>query len=81
MGVGAGGSTGEKSTGVNGKTHSAPQVLRKWVSRFDLWPYVERFALDVERELRAELGGRPPLPCPLWSLFAWCFGPLFAANP
>ncbi|GBF89213.1 sucrose synthase [Raphidocelis subcapitata] len=37
------------------------KVLRKWVSRFDLWPYVERFALDVERELRAELGGKPDL--------------------
>ncbi|KIY99116.1 hypothetical protein MNEG_8846 [Monoraphidium neglectum] len=37
------------------------QVLRKWVSRFDLWPYVERFALDCERELRAELGGKPDL--------------------
>lgn len=37
------------------------QVLRKWVSRFDLWPYVERFALDTERELRAELGGKPDL--------------------
>jgi hypothetical protein len=35
-------------------------VLRKWVSRFDLWPYVERFALDTERELRAELGEAPP---------------------
>jgi hypothetical protein len=34
-------------------------VLRKWVSRFDLWPYVERFALDCERELRAELGEAP----------------------
>ena len=37
------------------------QALRKWVSRFDLWPYVENFTLDVERELRAELGGKPDL--------------------
>jgi sucrose synthase len=37
------------------------QVLKKWVSRFDLWPYVERFTLDVEREIMAELGQKPDL--------------------
>jgi sucrose synthase len=36
-------------------------VLKKWVSRFDLWPYVERFTLDVEREIMAELGQKPDL--------------------
>jgi hypothetical protein len=35
------------------------RVLRQWVSRFDVAPYLERFALDVERELLAMLG-RPP---------------------
>jgi hypothetical protein len=35
------------------------RVLRPWVSRFDVAPYLERFALDVERELLAMLG-RPP---------------------
>jgi sucrose synthase len=34
-------------------------VLRQWVSRFDVAPYLERYALDVERELLAMLG-RPP---------------------
>jgi len=29
------------------------QVLRKWVSRFDLWPYVEQYTLDVQREIMA----------------------------
>ncbi|WIA12982.1 hypothetical protein OEZ85_006594 [Tetradesmus obliquus] len=37
------------------------RVLKKWVSRFDLWPYVERFTLDVEREIMAELGQKPDL--------------------
>jgi len=32
------------------------KVLRKWVSRFDLWPYLERFTLDVQREVLAEMG-------------------------
>ena len=31
-------------------------MLRKWVSRFDLWPYLERFTLDVQREVLAEMG-------------------------
>jgi hypothetical protein len=29
--------------------------------RFDVWPYLERFALDVEREVLAEMGGKPDL--------------------
>ncbi len=37
------------------------EVLPNWISRFEVWPYLERFALDVERELLAELGGRPDL--------------------
>jgi hypothetical protein len=35
------------------RTRLATQVLRKWVSRFDLWPYVEQFTLDVQREIMA----------------------------
>jgi sucrose synthase len=34
-------------------------VVRPWVSRFKIWPYLERFAVDAERELLAELGRRP----------------------
>lgn len=30
-----------------------PQMLRKWVSRFDLWPYLEQYTLDVQREIMA----------------------------
>ncbi|KAG2697506.1 hypothetical protein I3760_07G109700 [Carya illinoinensis] len=30
-------------------------VLRKWISRFDVWPYLETFAEDAASELVAEL--------------------------
>ncbi|KAG1674815.1 hypothetical protein FOA52_015202 [Chlamydomonas sp. UWO 241] len=36
-------------------------VLKQWISRFDVWPYLERYALDVEREVLAEMGGKPDL--------------------
>src|SRR6056297_2243774 len=32
-----------------------------WISRFRIWPYLDRFAADCERELLAELQGRPDL--------------------
>lgn len=35
------------------------EVVREWISRFDLWPFLERYAREAERELLAELGGRP----------------------
>jgi sucrose synthase len=34
-------------------------VLRPWISRFRVWPYLEHFAADTEREIVSELGGRP----------------------
>lgn len=37
------------------------EVLRHWVSRFDIWPYLERYARDVEREALAQFGGKPDL--------------------
>lgn len=37
------------------------EVVPHWISRFDIWPYLDRFTQDVERELLAELGGRPDL--------------------
>ncbi|MDZ7754700.1 MAG: sucrose synthase [Gammaproteobacteria bacterium] len=37
------------------------EVVPHWISRFEVWPYLERFAADAERELRAELDGRPDL--------------------
>ncbi|MGH9426122.1 MAG: sucrose synthase, partial [Terriglobia bacterium] len=36
-------------------------TLNHWVSRFEIYPYLEQFALDVKREVLAELGGRPDL--------------------
>ncbi|MCF7977154.1 MAG: sucrose synthase [Chromatiaceae bacterium] len=41
--------------------NAAGEVLPHWVSRFRIWPYLEGYALDAERELLAELGGRPDL--------------------
>ncbi|MFO7860887.1 MAG: sucrose synthase [Desulfosalsimonas sp.] len=36
-------------------------ILQDWVSRFKIWPYLDRFAKDCERELLAEFEGRPDL--------------------
>ena len=36
------------------------EVLQNWISRFAIWPYLERFALDVERELPTQLGNSRP---------------------
>jgi len=38
-----------------------PNVTQNWVSRFEIWPYLESFAQDAERELLAEFQGRPNL--------------------
>jgi len=34
-------------------------VVPHWISRFEIWPYLEQFALESEGMLRAELGGKP----------------------
>ncbi|CAH9117465.1 unnamed protein product [Cuscuta epithymum] len=36
-------------------------VLRKWISRFDVWPYLERYAEDAASEISAEMQGVPDL--------------------
>jgi sucrose synthase len=42
--------------------HSASgEVVRQWISRFEIWPYLERFCCEAEHELLAELGHRPDL--------------------
>ena len=38
---------------------SAGEIVPHWISRFDIWPYLESFAVEAERELMAELGARP----------------------
>ncbi|MBU4460013.1 MAG: sucrose synthase, partial [Verrucomicrobia bacterium] len=35
------------------------RVVPEWIPRFRVWPFLERFAADVEKELSAELGGKP----------------------
>ncbi|MCU0304410.1 MAG: sucrose synthase [Thermoanaerobaculales bacterium] len=37
------------------------EIVPHWISRFEVWPYLERFALEVEREILAELGTKPDL--------------------
>ncbi|MBI5460610.1 MAG: sucrose synthase [Gammaproteobacteria bacterium] len=41
--------------------NASGEVLPQWISRFEVWPYLERFAGEVEKEILAELGGRPDL--------------------
>jgi len=35
------------------------QVVPQWLSRFEIWPYLERFSREIERELLVELGSWP----------------------
>jgi len=37
------------------------EIVPHWISRFEVWPYLERFARDAGKELLAELGGKPDL--------------------
>jgi sucrose synthase len=34
-------------------------VVPQWISRFKIWPYLERFAREVEKEVLGKLEGRP----------------------
>ncbi len=36
------------------------EVLNNFISRFEIWPYLERFTIEATRELLAELGGELP---------------------
>lgn len=36
-------------------------IVPQWISRFKIWPYLERFTSDSKRELAAEFAGRPDL--------------------
>jgi sucrose synthase len=38
-----------------------PNVTQNWISRFEVWPYLEAFAQKAEQELLAEFQGRPNL--------------------
>ncbi len=37
------------------------EVIPHWISRFEIWPFLERYAGEAEREMIAELGERPDL--------------------
>jgi len=38
-----------------------PRYTQNWISRFEIWPYLETYAIDAERELLAEFRGLPDL--------------------
>ena len=37
------------------------EVLPQWISRFEVWPYLERFSFDAAQAIQAEIGGPPDL--------------------
>lgn len=37
------------------------EILQDWISRFEIWPHLEQFALDAEKEIVLELGRHPDL--------------------
>ena len=37
------------------------EIVNDWISRFKLWAYLERFTLEVEREILSELQDKPDL--------------------
>ncbi|MEM7434252.1 MAG: sucrose synthase [Myxococcota bacterium] len=41
------------------RTYEGGEVIPHWISRFKVWPYLERYSVDSEREILAELGTRP----------------------
>jgi sucrose synthase len=41
--------------------NQAGETIPHWISRFEVWPWLERFAQDAKQELLAELGGRPDM--------------------
>jgi sucrose synthase len=41
--------------------HPDGSVVTPWISRFEIWPYLEQFARDAEQAILAELGSRPDL--------------------
>jgi sucrose synthase len=38
-----------------------PKVTQNWISKFEIWPYLESFAIDAEQALLSQLKGRPSL--------------------
>lgn len=42
-------------------TDAGGNIVSHWISRFKLWPYLERFAHDARIALQSELAGKPDL--------------------
>ena len=42
------------------RTYEGGETIPQWISRFEVWPYLERYSIDAERELLVELGGVRP---------------------
>lgn len=42
-------------------TDKQGQIVPRWLSRFEIWPYLERFAQLSYHELQSEFNGRPDL--------------------
>jgi sucrose synthase len=40
---------------------SGGEIVPHWISRFEVWPYLEQFSEEVEKEVLAELGARPDM--------------------
>ncbi|MBN3880708.1 MULTISPECIES: sucrose synthase [unclassified Nostoc] len=38
-----------------------PEITNNWISKFEIWPYLEQFAVDAERELLAHFKDKPNL--------------------
>jgi sucrose synthase len=38
-----------------------PNMTQNWISRFEIWPYLETYAIDAEKALLAEFQGKPDL--------------------
>jgi sucrose synthase len=41
--------------------NSEGSIIRHWLSRFEVWPYLEAFSIEAEAELLSRLGRRPDL--------------------
>jgi len=41
--------------------HEDGSVINEWISRFKIWPYLERFSTDSEKVILEYLGSRPDL--------------------
>ncbi|MGM3307780.1 sucrose synthase [Anabaena sp. WFMT] len=42
-------------------TDSDPEITNSWISKFEIWPYLEKFAQDAKKELLVQFKGKPNL--------------------